>query len=76
MDFIFDLPKKKDGKTAIFVVVDKLLKRTHLIPLGTDNNAKILLMLSTEKYTNITASPEALPRIEIHDLRDHSGKSS
>ncbi|CDF39331.1 unnamed protein product [Chondrus crispus] len=42
MDFIFDLPKTMDGKTAIMVVVDKLSKRTHFIPLRSDNSAKTI----------------------------------
>ena len=32
MGFILELPKAKDNKTGIMVVVDKISKRTHLIP--------------------------------------------
>ena len=33
MYFIFDLPKTNTNKTAILVVVDKLSKHTHFIPI-------------------------------------------
>ncbi len=40
MDFIFDLPKTKDSKKAILVVVDKLTKRAHLIALPAVHKAE------------------------------------
>lgn len=40
MDFIFELPKTKNSKTAILVVVDKLCKRAHFIPLESNHTAK------------------------------------
>ena len=40
MDFIFELPRTKDNKTGIMVVVDKLSKRTHFIPIESKHNAE------------------------------------
>ena len=40
MDFIFELPRTKDNKTGIMVVVDKLSKRTHFIPIESKQNAE------------------------------------
>ena len=40
MDFIFELPKTEEKNTAILVVVDKLTKRTHFIPLKSNHTAK------------------------------------
>ncbi len=40
MDFIFNLPKTKDNKKAILVVVDKLSKRAHFIPLPAEHKAE------------------------------------
>lgn len=40
MDFIFELPKTKQTKTAILVVVEKLSKRTHFISLYSNQTAK------------------------------------
>ena len=39
MDFMFDLPKS-NGLTGIMVIVDKLSKRTHFIPVNSTNDAK------------------------------------
>lgn len=40
MDFIFDLPRTSNKNTGILVVVDKLSKQTHFIPLDSKINAK------------------------------------
>ncbi len=40
MDFIFNLPKTKDNKRAILVVVDKLTKRAHFIALPAEHKAE------------------------------------
>ena len=40
MDFIFELPRTKDNKTGIMVVVDKLSKGTHFIPIESKHNAE------------------------------------
>ena len=40
MDFIFELPRTKDNKTGIMVVVDKLSKRIHFIPIESKHNAE------------------------------------
>ena len=33
MDFVTDLPTKPNGYEAIWVVVDRLIKSTHFIPI-------------------------------------------
>ena len=40
MDFMFKLPRTKDGYTGIMTVVDKLSKRAHFIPLTTNNTSE------------------------------------
>ena len=40
MDILFDLPKTKQNKTVILVVVDKLSKQAHFIPLEPNHNAE------------------------------------
>lgn len=63
MAFIFNLPKTAEEKTAILVVVDKLSKRIHLIPLESDNNTqKIAEAFYTEIYKH-----HGLPRKIISD---------
>ena len=39
MDLIVSLPKTKNGYDAIFVVVDRLTKMMHAIPITTNINA-------------------------------------
>ena len=39
MDLIFELPRTKDYKTVILVIVDKLSKRTHFIRIESKQNA-------------------------------------
>jgi len=40
MDFITQLPKTRDGHDAIFVVVDRLTKMTHIMPTTTNVSAQ------------------------------------
>ncbi len=40
MDFIFNLPKSKDNRKAILVVVDMLSKRTPFVPLPAEHKAE------------------------------------
>ena len=40
MDFITPLPETKSGHSAILVVVDRLSKQLHFIPITQDVNAQ------------------------------------
>ncbi len=55
MDFMFSLPKAKDNKKAILVVVDKLLKRAHFIPLTAEHKAEDTAKCSITRCISITA---------------------
>lgn len=63
MDFIFDLPKTKDEKTAILVVVDKLCKRAHFIPLQSNHTATD----TAKAFYNEVYKHHGLPRKIISD---------
>ena len=38
LDFIFDLPKSKDGHDGICTIVDKFSKQTHFVPFTKQDN--------------------------------------
>ena len=63
MDFMFKLPRTKDGYESILVVVDKLSKRTHFIPLTKNHKAEdIAEIFYKEIYKH-----HGLPRVIISD---------
>jgi hypothetical protein len=65
MDLITKLPKTKDGYDAILVVVDRLTKWTHLIPLrGTSSGQEVAKLLFDHVF-----SQHSLP-LEIVSDRD------
>ena len=39
MDFITHLPKTNAGNTALYVVIDRLTKLTHIVPYGGQRNS-------------------------------------
>jgi hypothetical protein len=45
MDFIIGLPNTSQRHDSIWVIIDRLTKTTHFLPVHTTNNAK--------KYTEI-----------------------
>ncbi len=63
MDFIFNLPKTKDNKKAILVVVDKLSKRAHFIPLPAEHKAED----TAKVFYNEVYKPHGLPSKIISD---------
>jgi hypothetical protein len=45
MDFVVGLPRSPRGMDAIWVVVDRLTKYVHFIPMKTTNSASELVPL-------------------------------
>jgi hypothetical protein len=43
MDFVVGLPRSPRGRDAIWVVVDRLTKSAHFIPMKTTNSASELI---------------------------------
>ncbi|KAL6225928.1 hypothetical protein ACLB2K_004776 [Fragaria x ananassa] len=48
MDFVFSLPRTREGHDGIWVIVDKLTKSAHFLPMG----KKFSLDKSAELYAN------------------------
>ncbi len=63
MDFMFKLPRTKDGYSALLVVVDKLSKRAHLIPLTTNHKSEDI----AEVFYKEIYKHHGLPRKIISD---------
>ncbi|CDF39069.1 unnamed protein product, partial [Chondrus crispus] len=63
MYFIFDLPRTNTNKSAILVVVDKLSKHTHFVPIESNHTAKD----TAEVFYNEIYKHHGLPRKIISD---------
>ena len=63
MDFIFELPRTKDNKTGIMLVVDKLSKRTHFIPMESKHDAE----RTADTFYREIYKHRGLPRKIIYD---------
>ena len=63
MDLIVSLPKTKNGYDAIFVVVDRLTKMMHAIPITTNINAPQLANIFLKEIFRL----HGMPKIIISD---------
>ena len=55
MDFVTGFPKSKRGNDAIFVVIDKLTKVAHFVPIKESIKAAQLAELYTSRLSLCTA---------------------
>ena len=60
MDFIMGLPKSKRKNDSIFVVVDKLSKATHLIPLKLTYNAVHIVNMFLKEIFRLHGIPKEI----------------
>ena len=63
MDFVTGFPKSKRGNDAIFVVIDKLTKVAHFLPIKESITAAQL----AELYTSRIASLHGIPQLISSD---------
>ena len=71
MDFITSLPMTARGHNMLWVIVDRLTKRIHLVPVADTINAKELLVKFRHEYQRLHGLPTAI----VSD-RDHLFTSS
>ena len=60
MDLIVSLPKTKNGYDAIFVVVDRLTKMMHAIPITTNINAPQLAHVFFKEMYRLHGIPKVI----------------
>ena len=74
MDFVSGLPRTIKNFEAIWVIVDRLTKSAHFIPIRMDYPLERLVELYIEKIVSLHGIPSSIVRTEILDLHRSSGK--
>jgi hypothetical protein len=60
MDFVVGLPRTAQGKDAIWVVVDRLTKLAHFIPMKMTNSAEELVPLYMKEVLRLRGVPKSI----------------
>jgi hypothetical protein len=60
MDFVVGLPRSPRGRDAIWVVVDRLTKSAHFIPMKTTNSALDLVPLYMKEVIRLHGVPKSI----------------
>jgi hypothetical protein len=60
IDFVVGLPHSPRGKDAIWVVIDRLTKVAHLLPMKTTNSASDLVPLYIKEVVRLHGVPKSI----------------
>jgi hypothetical protein len=74
MDFVVGLPRSPQGRDAIWVVVDRLTKSAHFIPMKTTNSTSELVPLYMKEVIRLSGCLSPLFQIETPNLYPNSGR--
>ncbi|WVZ70129.1 hypothetical protein U9M48_018822 [Paspalum notatum var. saurae] len=76
MDFVTGLPRTPKGNDAIWVIIDRLTKTAHFLPVRTTYNGAKLAQLYIENVVKLHGIPSRIVSIEGHSSPPSSEKSS
>ena len=60
MDFIVGLPRSQKGNDSIWVIVDRLTKIAHFVPVKTKTNTEKLADLYIEHILRLHVAPSSI----------------
>ena len=60
MDFVIGLPKKQKGMDSIWVIIDRLTKSAHFLPVQTTFNADRLAVLYMNEIVRLHGVPMSI----------------
>jgi hypothetical protein len=71
MDFVVGLPRYPRGRDAIWVVLDRLTKSAHFIPMKTTNSTLELIPLYIKEVIKLHGVPNVTPLVLLALKLDH-----
>jgi hypothetical protein len=74
MDIMVGLPHSPRGKDAIWVVIDRLTKVVHFIPMKQTSLAADLVSLYMKEVVRLYGLPKSIVSVEILNVYPNSGK--
>ena len=60
MDFVFSLPRTREGHDGIWVIVDRLTKSAHFLPVGKKYKLDNLAELYVNEIVRLHGVPESI----------------
>ena len=60
MDFVFSLPRTREGHDGIWVIVDRLTKSAHFLPVGKKYSLDKLAELYVNEIVRLHGVPESI----------------
>ena len=70
MDFITSLPKSKNQNDSIFVVIDKLSKAAHFIPMNSTYKAMNIVDIFLKEIFRLHGYPRQTSWIKVLSLQE------